>query len=231
MRGTASIERRGGCSRSPGAAHGAPSPLTALALVTTLACLAGGCSSGGSGTTAPVRSPQAPGVSGFDGAALPAGLPRPADFRLTEVLGGARAPVSLASYRGRVVIVAFVYSTCGAPCEVIAQQIRGALDELGEAPPVLLISGDPGVDTPTHVRRFLARASLVGRVRYLSGSLAQLRPVWRSFHIVPASAGRARFARSASVFLLDRVGRERVIFQLEQLTPEALSHDVRKLLG
>jgi cytochrome oxidase Cu insertion factor (SCO1/SenC/PrrC family) len=57
-----------------------------------------------------------------------------------------------------------------------------------------------------------------------------LRAVWRSFHVVPASAGRAAFDRSASVFLLDRRGRERVVFQLEQLTPEALSHDVRKLL-
>jgi len=67
-------------------------------------------------------------------------------------------------------------------------------------------------------------------VSYLSGSLAQLRPIWRSFRIVPATPGRAAFNRSASVFLLDRSGRPRVIYQLEQLTPEALAHDVRKLL-
>ena len=60
---------------------------------------------------------------------------------------------------------------------------------------------------------------------------AQLRPVWHAFRVVPASTHRAAFARSASVFLIDREGRERVIFQLEQLTPEALAHDVRKLLG
>ena len=35
---------------------------------------------------------------------------------------------------------------------------------------------------------------------------------------------------AGAMFFLDRSGRERVIFQLEQLTPEALSHDVRKLL-
>jgi hypothetical protein len=45
----------------------------------------------------------------------------------------------------------------------------------------------------------------------------------------PVSAGRAAFASSASIYLIDRDGFERVIFQLEQLTPEALSHDVRKL--
>jgi protein SCO1/2 len=80
------------------------------------------------------------------------------------------------------------------------------------------------------VRRFLRKVSLSGRVRWLGGSPAQLRPVWRAFRVLPASAGRAAFARSASVFLIDHRGMERVIFQLEQLTPEALSHDLRKLL-
>ena len=31
------------------------------------------------------------------------------------------------------------------------------------------------------------------------------------------------------MLLLDRAGRERVIFELEQLTPESLTHDARKL--
>ncbi len=97
--------------------------------------------------------------------------------------------------------------------------------------PALLVSADPGVDTPTRERAFLARTSLTGRARYLNGTLAQLHPVWRSLRVVPASAGAHRFDEYASVFLLDRRGRERVIFQLEQLTPEALSHDVRKLLA
>jgi protein SCO1/2 len=139
-------------------------------------------------------------------------------------------PTTLAQFRGHVTIVAFPYSTCGAPCVVIAQQIRGALDELRQPVPVLMISADPETDTPARVRRFLADVSLTGRVHYLTGTRAQLRPVWRSFHVVPAGAGRARFARFASVFVLARDGRERVVYQLEQLTPEALSHDVRALL-
>jgi len=129
-----------------------------------------------------------------------------------------------------VVVIAFLYSTCGSPCVVIAQQIRGALDELGRSVPVLVISADPAADTPSSVRRFLRHVSLSGRVRWLSGSPAQLRPLWHAFRVPPASAGRAAFARSASVFLIDRRGMERLIFQLEQLTPEALSHDLRKLL-
>ena len=205
----------------------------ALAVGLALACPASGCGSSASGpgtsSSSTSAAEQTPSASGFDGAALPTGAPAPADFTLRNLTGGG-TPVSLSSYRGRVTIVAFPYSTCGATCAVIAQQIRGALDELTQHVPVLLISADPNADTPARARSFLADASLSGRASYLSGSRAQLRAVWRSFHVVPASAGRAAFDRSASVFLLDRTGRERVVFQLEQLTPEALSHDVRKLL-
>jgi protein SCO1/2 len=199
-------------------------PLTALALMLALA----GCSSGStSSSPGASATPSVPaGASGFDGAALPSGVVAPA-FSLRDQAG---APVSLAAYRGRVVVVAVLYSSCGSPCVVIAQQIRGALDELGKPVPVLVISADPATDTPAGVERFLRQVSLSGRVRWLSGPRAQLRSLWHAFRVLPASAGRAAFARSASVFLIDRRGMERVIFQLEQLTPEALSHDLRKLL-
>jgi protein SCO1/2 len=195
-----------------------------VGLSVVLCALATSCSSGSS-SSPPSSAVVSSASSAFEGAALPVGAPVPG-FTLRD-LDGTR--VSLASYRGRPVIVAFLYSTCGPTCIVIAQQIRGALDELHPAAPVLLISAEPRADTPAHVTRFLARVSLSGRVRYLSGSLAQLRPIWRAFNIVPAAAGRAASDRSASVFLLDRDGRRRVVYQLEQLTPEALSHDVRRL--
>jgi cytochrome oxidase Cu insertion factor (SCO1/SenC/PrrC family) len=211
-------------------------------LVSSLALAAGGCSSGSSsgtgssassagsaatGSAASAPAAATPSASGFDGAEIPAAAPAD-DFTLRDQSG---ARVSLSRTRGKVTILAIPYSTCGDACVVIAEQIRGALDELGERVPVLLVSADPQADTPARVKRFLARTSLTGRVEYLTGSLAQLQSVWRSFRVVPASAGKAAFENSASVFLLDREGRERVIFQLEQLTPEALAHDVRKLAG
>lgn len=199
-----------------------------LAEALTLMIALAGCSSAGSSSSSGSSATQSvpANASGFDGAALPSGVSAPR-FSLRDQ---ARAPVSLAAYRGQVVVVAFLYSTCGSPCVVIAQQIRGALDELGRSVPVLVISADPGADAPSSVERFLRHVSLRGRVRWLSGSQAQLRSVWHAFRVLPASAGRAAFARTASVFLIDRSGHERVIFQLEQLTPEALSHDVRRLL-
>ena len=137
--------------------------------------------------------------------------------------------MALSQYRGQVVVLSFLYSTCGPPCILIAQQIRGALDELPHPVPVLIVSAKPTADTPQTVARFLAQTSLTGRVHYLSGPLGALEPIWRAYGVVPGSSGAAAFARSASVLLLDRNGRERVLFQQEQLTPEALAHDIRKL--
>ena len=182
--------------------------------------------------SSPAGAPDTPSASGFQGAALPANV-RAHDFTLTDQTG---RPISLSGYRGQVVVIAFVYSTCGSTCIVIAQQIRGALDELPRPVPVLLVSVDPHADTPARVSRFLAQVSLTGRVHYLTGSLAQLRRVWSAYGIDPASiesatasARSAQIESSTGVLLIDGRGFERVLFAVEQLTPEALAHDIRRL--
>jgi protein SCO1 len=203
----------------------------AVALVVLLVKPAGNSPSAGSSAGASAAGSatgSTPGSeasgSGFDGAALP-GLPAH-DFTLADQSG---RRVSLSRYRGQVAVVTFLYSTCGPTCVVIAQQIRGALDELPHPVAVLIISANPAADTPSRVKRFLAQVSLTGRVSYLTGPRALLAPLWRAYGVVPASSGRDAFDRSASVFLLDASGRARVVFQAEQLTPEALAHDIRKL--
>jgi protein SCO1 len=182
----------------------------------------------GAATTAAGTSAAADASSGFDGALLPGSASAP-DFTLTDQHG---RRVSLGRYRGRVVILTFLSTACPPTCPLIAQQIRGALDELGgHLVPVLLVSADPAADTPAAVRRFLREASLVGRVEYLTGSPAELRRVWRAYNIVPAQLANANSPHAASVLLIDRSGQERDLFQVEELTPEALAHDVRRLEG
>jgi protein SCO1 len=172
-----------------------------------------------------------PSASGFDGAALPAHVSA-RDFTLVDQAG---RRVSLSQFRGQVVVLAFLYSRCGSPCLLIAQQIRGALDELADPVPVLFVSVDPHRDTPASVRRFLAGVSLTGRVHYLTGPLSELRAVWHSYGATAASGGgsagaaRARIENSTTVLLVDGGGFERVLFPLEELTPEALAHDIRRL--
>src|ERR1700678_3932868 len=87
--------------------------------------------------------------SGFEGAPLPGAGSAP-DFTLTDQQG---RRVSLGQYRGQVVILSFLSTTCPPTCPLIAQQIRGALDELGWSVPVLIVSANPAADTHERVRR------------------------------------------------------------------------------
>jgi protein SCO1/2 len=201
---------------------------TALVVVLALVVLLGRPSS-------PTPSAPAPAVehassSGLDGALLP-GHVSASDFTLTDQSG---RRVSAGLYRGRVVLLTFLSTACAPTCPLVAQQIRGALDELegiGHPIPVLIVSTDPAADTPARVRRFLAAASLGGRVEYLTGPPADLRRVWRAYSVIPSQLANADSAHPAEVLLIDRAGDERDLFQVEQLTPEALAHDVRRLEG
>jgi cytochrome oxidase Cu insertion factor (SCO1/SenC/PrrC family) len=164
-------------------------------------------------------------VSGFAGAALPEGVRAP-DFTLTDQDGHR---LSLAALRGQVTMLAFLSTSCAPACVLAAQQMRGALDELTPAPAVVLVSVDPAADTPARVRRFLADLSLAGRAHFLTGPASALRAAWLAYGVRPLASGRTAFERALEVRLIDRRGRERVLFGLEQLTPEALAHDVRML--
>lgn len=163
------------------------------------------------------------GASGFAGAVSPPEIP-PLDFRLTDEAG---QTVSLADYRGQVTILTFMYSTCQDTCPVTATQIRIALDRLGHDIPTLAISVDPTGDTPDHVQAFLVKRGLSnGRMHFLTGTRAELQPIWKAYGVLPEAK---HFEHSARVLVLDRRGRQRVSFPVEQLTPEGLVHDVRKL--
>jgi protein SCO1/2 len=236
-------------------------PLLSLVAVAALVMALVGCAgnSGARSDSTPTEAP-APGTTsetGFDGGLLPAGV-KPHAFTLTDQYG---RRVSLSSFRGKVVILAFLYSTSKATAPLIAQQVRGALDELeeheadlatghetgvttgretgghetgaatrrGAGVAALAVSVDPTADTRAHVRAFLRATSLTGRLEYLTSSRTRLDAVWRAYRVVPASAGEGAYERGAFVLLLDKTGAERVNFSLEELTPEGLAHDVRKL--
>ena len=137
---------------------------------------------------------------------------------------------SLSEYRGQVVILTFMYSTCQNTCPVEAQQIRAALDELGQPIPTLAVSVDPSQDTPINAKRFLFKESLTGRMRFLLGTRAELAPIWKAYGIAPETGTNLKNSdHSAYVMLVDRRGQLRDGFPDSELTPEALSHDIRVL--
>jgi len=136
------------------------------------------------------------------------------------------ATASLAAYRGRPVVLTFLYSTCEDTCPTQVQAIRGALDDLGADVPVLAISVDPANDTPQRARRFVLAQRMTGRMRFLLGGRAELAPLWKAYAIAPQ---RDELEHSAYVLLIDAQGRQRIAFPFGGLTSEGLAHDLRRL--
>lgn len=204
-----------------------PGLLAVAALLGLLALVVALTSGGGKGSSSRSSSLAVGGSAGagFDGAALPAPAPAP-DFELRDQNG---RTVTLHSLRGRPVVLAFLYPACGPSCVLVAEQIRGALDDLSRPVAVVIVDAGPSPGPPAAVKRFLGQVSLAGRALYLDGPPQRLRQIWRGYRVTPSSAGSAAFAAAAEVRLLDAKGRERVVFGTEQLTPEALAHDIRRL--
>ena len=160
--------------------------------------------------------------AGFEGSRMPAGVRAP-DFTLRNQDGEA---VSMRSLRGKPVIVTFLYTTCDDTCPAQAQTVRGALDDLDEDVPALAIAVDPPRDTPERAKVFLAKAKALGRIDFVLGTRAELKPLWKAFFIRPQSINEEHQARFT---LVDKKGFQRIGFPGDQATPETLAHDVRLL--
>jgi protein SCO1/2 len=158
----------------------------------------------------------------FEGAIRPPGIPV-SDFRLTDQDG---KQVTLSQFRGKPVVVTFLYTTCEDTCPLTAQQIRGALDRLGHDVPVLAFAVDPPNDTPARARRFIAEQRVVGRMRFLLGPLPELRRQWKAYGMQRQTPTHEH---SGYVVLLDGRGVQRIGWPASQLTPEGLANDLALL--
>ena len=194
-----------------------PRVAVALLLVGVIALGAIVLAASGGGDPEPVADDNT-----FAGASMPEGLFAP-DFELRDQEG---EPVSMRALRGRPVIVTFLYTHCEDTCPIQAQTVRGALDDLGHDVPALAIAVDPPNDTPQSARKFLAEQRVTGRLDFVLGSRAQLRPVWDGFGVRPQ---RVTEEHNARITLVDARGIQRVGYPGSEATPERLAHDLRLL--
>jgi protein SCO1 len=164
-------------------------------------------------------------ATGFEGAL------RPPDLRaqpLTGLVDEEDRPLSLDEYKGQVLVMTFMYTTCKDTCPLTAQQIRGALDDLGTDVPVVAVSVDPKNDDTSNAKRFLVEQQMIGRMHFALGTTTALRRQWDAYGIAPQRDGKEH---SAYVVLVDGNGMQRIGWPVDKLTPEGLAHDIRALQG
>jgi cytochrome oxidase Cu insertion factor (SCO1/SenC/PrrC family) len=147
----------------------------------------------------------------IDGNAAPLNFTAPA-FTLTDQHGRA---VSLASLRGKVVLLTFLDPVCTSDCPLIAQEFREADQVLGaQAHRVELVAivANPIYRSVVYTRAFDAEEGLsaVPNWLYLTGSLNQLQRAWKDYaiaaQILPAGG---MIAHTDVAYVIDPAGRTR----------------------
>jgi protein SCO1/2 len=148
--------------------------------------------------------------------------------------GSDGAPLALARFRGKVVALAFGFTSCPEVCPttlaVLAQARKKLGTKAGELQ-VVYVTVDPERDDAARLKQYLAGfdPSFVGG----TGTDAQLAAVRREFGIQAEkhpSADGAAFSHSSFIYLIDRGGKLRALMPYGH-TPDDFAHDVGILLA
>jgi protein SCO1/2 len=137
------------------------------------------------------------------------------------------AIVGAQAERGHWLVVAFLYTHCPDVCPLIASNLGAALRQMPGLR-VLAVSVDPKGDTPAAVRAFISARKLPARFRYLTGTRAELAPVWKKFHVATLPGPKGTIGHSAFELLIDPAGKERILYDA-QLRAVDIAHDIRRL--
>jgi protein SCO1/2 len=143
--------------------------------------------------------------------------------------------VRLSQYRGKAILLTFIYDHCADVCPLIVANLHTALLKLGPAASkmqIIAVSVDPKGDTPATLRALLTAHEMTGRMEYLIGSFKELAPVWREYGVqVEASPEKREDVVGHSAFLygITGSGSVRVLYP-PTFDPAWIVHDV-PLLG
>lgn len=163
-------------------------------------------------------------------AQLRAGTPQ---FALKDSLGRV---VRLSQFRGKAVLLTFLYDHCPDLCPLIVSNLHTALLKLRASASklqIIAVSVDPKGDTPATVKAFLARHEMTGRMEYLIGTVKELSPVWRAYGVqVQASPDKRENTVGHSAFVYGITGSGSVlVLYPPNLDPAWIVHDVPILAG
>lgn len=146
-------------------------------------------------------------------AAPDTGLDVPApDFVLRDQNGQL---TSLAQFRGKTVVMAFIDPVCTQICPLTTQSMVRALDLLGPAAAsrvqLLGVDANPSKTSVADVAEYTRVHGLAGRWRFLTGSPARLATVWHRYHVYVNTASDGDVIHQALIVLIDSTGHERRI--------------------
>jgi protein SCO1/2 len=151
-----------------------------------------------------------------------------------KLQGSDGQPLNLARFRGKVVLLAFGFSSCGEVCPITLATRAGARKKLGGDAAdvqVVYVTVDPERDDAARMKKFLGSfdGTFVGGV----GSRAEIDVAQASYGISSARKvypdGNYTIGHSSSIYLIDRAGRLRAVMPYGHSSDDFV-HDLKILL-
>ena len=148
--------------------------------------------------------------------------------------GSDGSEVTLARYRGKIVLLTFGFTHCAAVCPTTLAtlaQARSGLGRAADAVQVIYVTVDPERDSIAHMREYLAAfdPDFIGA----TGSLEALADMRRKYGVTAVKEGSGpdyAVAHTSSIFLIDRAGTLRAVMPFGHSAAD-YQHDIRLLLG
>jgi protein SCO1/2 len=154
------------------------------------------------------------------------------DFTLTSQDG---AQLSLSDLRGKVVVVAFIYTSCKDTCPFLTAKMAQVQDKLGKdfgsRIAFLSITVDPERDTPEVLSQYAQNmgANLAGWA-FLTGTPGAIKEVTRQYGVAVSKAGED-VNHTLLTSLVDPNGNLRVQYIGVRFDPEEFRRDLLSLMG
>ncbi|HEY2570755.1 MAG TPA: SCO family protein [Solirubrobacteraceae bacterium] len=202
--------------------------LLAFAAFAGGAVLVSGCGSSGSSKQRTSTSTASAAKVAYKAEAVLSPATAEPPLKLHNYLG---QPVNIDSYRGKPVLITFVYTHCPDVCPLMISNLRVAQNLMGSSGPqkaqVIAVSVDSKGDTPKTVAAFLKAHEMTGRMQYLIGSQQELARVWKAWGV-----GSERDAKnpdfvehSGLVYGITASGKRAALYSAS-FKPAAIVHDV-----
>jgi cytochrome oxidase Cu insertion factor (SCO1/SenC/PrrC family)/thiol-disulfide isomerase/thioredoxin len=133
------------------------------------------------------------------------------DFTLSDQFG---KPVSLHSFRGKVVILAFNDSECTTVCPLTTSamlQAKAMLGKAGSQVQLLGVDANPHAISLENVWSYSELHGMLHDWHFLTGSLPQLTRVWKRYAI-EAAVDAGEITHTPALFVIDPQGRKAKVY-------------------
>ena len=204
-------------------------------LAVTAALAVAGCSS--SGSPAPRSQGTAPSMASSANAAAmqnpnldtgtSLGNKSAPDVKLVNQFG---QPMSLSQFRGRVVVLSFEDSECTTVCPLTTQSMVLAKELLGKAGSsvqLLGVDANPDAIKVSDVLAYSRAHGMINQWDFLTGSLAQLKSVWKAYNIaVQVEAGQ--IDHTPALYVIDQQGKLQKVY-LTQMAYSSITQSAQVL--